>query len=195
MTTKRDIRLSPAQLAIKLATREALCAGGGQELIAGEIGCAQSRLSDYASPNTADFIPADKIILVEALSAGSPGHPHITAALARAQGGAFVSLDGGADSRRAGDPDPARDSFCDHLPRIAGESGDLIRKLADAVALKDDLSVTGQCALVLEVNQLLDVLMLLHGDLTGFAPGQVAVRQFRMPFAENIGEAIRADSS
>ena len=174
MTTPRDIQLSPQQLAIKMATRAALIAAGGQEFVAGEIGCAQSRLSDYASPNTADFIPADKIVTVEALSAGKPGHPHITAALARAQGGAFVPL----ASSAAGAEQAA--AMAVHLPSVAGESADLIRALAQAVARRGEIPPPVRTAISTELDQLLDVLMRLYADLNDLPKAVTLSRQYLM---------------
>lgn len=84
MTTDRSVTLSPEELALKLATREAVTAAGGQEFVGREVERAQSRISDYGSDHTADFMPVDIVRKVEALGAGKPGHPHITRALARA---------------------------------------------------------------------------------------------------------------
>lgn len=125
------VRLSPQSLAIKLATREAVRAAGGQEFVAAETRRSQSRISDYCSPNKECLMPADLVARVEALGAGSPGHPHITRALARAQGGAFV-------------PSPA--SVLLELPNlgawlaeIAGESSDVMRAVASE-ALTEDIA-------------------------------------------------------
>lgn len=83
------VQLSPAELALKLACREAVEAAGGQVLVAGETGRCQSRISDYCNPNRGEFMPADVIRRVEALGRGRPGWPHVTRALARAQDGHF----------------------------------------------------------------------------------------------------------
>lgn len=117
-----SVRLTPQQLALKLATRDAVRAGGGQEFVAGETGRAQSRISDYCSPNKECFIPADLIAKLEALGAGSPGHPQITRALARAQGGGFMS---GPDALTIDLP-----NLTDWLAEIVGESGDVLRALS-----------------------------------------------------------------
>lgn len=124
MGADRTVRLSPADLALKLACEEAVRAAGGQEFVAREAGYAQSRVSDWCSPNTTAFMPLHVARQVEALGAGAPGHPHITRALARAQG-AGVS-----------DPAPAADPLhlCQWLARVGGESGDLLRALADGAA-------------------------------------------------------------
>lgn len=126
MSTDRTQRLSPSELALKLACREMVKAAGGQEFVAHETGRTQSRISDYLSPNTRDFMPCDLVRKVEALSAGAPGHPHVTRALARAQGGAFVALaDGAAVAVLVGAPQLGQ-----LLAAVAGESSDVIALLA-----------------------------------------------------------------
>jgi len=124
MSTDRTHRLAPSELALKLACREAVRAAGGQEFVALELGCAQSRISDYCSPNTRDFMPADKIARVEALGAGTPGHPHVTRALARAQDGCFVPL------ARAGVVGFALPQLGQLLAELADESGDVMQAMA-----------------------------------------------------------------
>lgn len=187
MTTARDIQLSPSQLALKLATREAFKAAGGQDFVASELGCAQSRLSDYGSPNTLDFISIDKVLVVEALGAGKPGHPHITRALARASGGEFLgraAIDGEVEALDV------------HLPRFASEAGDLIRSLAQGVALKSKLTRSQLAALNQQVVETLDAVLALYGDLNGCAPGEEVSRQIEMPLAAAAIIPIRrADSS
>lgn len=183
MSTPRDITLSPSQLALKLATREAFKAAGGQDFVASELGCAQSRLSDYGSANTGDFISIDKVLVVEALGAGKPGHPHITRALARASGGEFLD--------RASD-DGVAESIDVHLPRIAGESGDLLRTLATACAMKDCYSQARRAALTNDIEQLLDAVLALYGDLHGAGPGEAVSRQIEMPLAPAAVIPIRA---
>jgi hypothetical protein len=122
MSTPRDIRLSPEDLALKLAFHEAVLAAGGQKFVERETGKAQSRISDYGSPNTADFAPVDVIRKVEALGAGAPGHPHVTRALARASG-AVLS---GALPIAAGLED-----LGDHLAAVTRETADLTAALAE----------------------------------------------------------------
>lgn len=167
MSTDRTVRLSPRQLAIKAATREAVHAAGGQVFVAHETGRTQSRISDYCSAHTADFMPADVIAAVEALSAGAPGHPHVTRALARAQGA--LVLDGPLPA------DPATGSGASiscWLAHVAGESADVIRVLASggvypgaAAALADGLGAQQRAVLARELDQLIDVLAGLNAVL------------------------------
>lgn len=168
MSTDRTQRLSPSELALKLACREAVKAAGGQDFVAGEVGRCQSRISDWVSPNTCEFMPVDVIAKVEALGAGSPGHPHITRALARAQGLVMI------------DPDQAAPvSVVRALGDVASESGDVIRLLATAI----DGGLTSFEAMVTphrrremlsEIDQLIDL-------LTGIAA--------------RVGETVSPDSS
>ena len=127
MSTDRTQRLSPAELALKLACREAVKAAGGQDFVASETGRTQSRISDYGSPNTRDFMPVDLVRKVEALAAGAPGHPHLTRALARAQGGAFVAVNDGQVGVSFAVP-----RLGELLALVAGETSDVIGLLAAA---------------------------------------------------------------
>lgn len=121
MSSPRDIRLSPDDLALKLAFREAVAAAGGQEKVEGVTGKTQSRISDYGSPNTADFAPIDVVRKVEALGFGAPGHPHVSRALARAGGAALsTALPFGRGLHDLGD----------HLAAVARETADLTQALA-----------------------------------------------------------------
>jgi hypothetical protein len=172
MSTDRSVTLNPQQLAIKAATRAAVLAAGGEKFVGAEIGRSQSRVSDYCSPNTADFIPADKITEVEALGAGSPGSPHITRALCRAQGGAFTPfVDAAADETQ---------SVAVHLPSIAGQSADLIRILAATAALRGEIAPPLRVAISTELDQLLDVLMRLYADLNDMPETVQLSRQYLM---------------
>lgn len=160
MTTRRDgIRLSPQQLALKAAFAEAVRAAGGQVFVGGEVGRAQSRISDWQSPNATVFAPLDVVVMVEALGAGSPGHPHVTRALARAAGGAFVAGEAGVRL--------AAPLLGQWLGELAGESGDVIGllsrgRLAEPIAA---LTPRERGALANELNQLSDVLNRLEREL------------------------------
>lgn len=157
MSAVRDARLSPADLALKLATREAVKAAGGQEFAAQETGRTQSRISDWGNPNVPEFMPIDAVRKIEALGAGSPGHPHITAALARSAGVPLGDAIGGAEQA---------EGAAVHLSRLAVESSDVIRALAAQVARRGELSPSARAALLGEVAQLLEAAMQLHCDLT-----------------------------
>lgn len=127
MATDRTVRLTPDQLALKAATREAVKAAGGQDHVAREVGRAQSRISDYCSSNAAEFMPLDIIARVEELGAGSPGHPHITRALARRQGDMVLDCGDGGE----------RYPLAQLLAEVAGESSDVIRILAEGAGSSD----------------------------------------------------------
>ena len=147
MSTQRDIRLSPQQLAFKLACRQAVQAAGGQVFVAGEVGRAQSRISDWVSENTAEFMPLDIVAQVEALGAGSPGHPHVTRALARAAG---ERVRGGAALT------PGLDDLGDHLAALAREHADLLQVLAceDLERCCSDLSTSARATIAREAGEL-----------------------------------------
>jgi len=108
MSGPRDLVLAPEYQGLKRASAALVRAAGGQEAAAAEVGKARSRLSDYGSVNTADFMPIDVVLGLEAVTHGLPGYPLVTACLARASGHVLVAL-----------PD---------VGRIAG--GDLTRAIA-----------------------------------------------------------------
>lgn len=157
MSERASLRLTPGELAIKMATRDAVRAAGGQEFVAGEVGRAQSRISEWCSETHPDFMPAHIVAKVEALGAGSPGHPHITHALARAAGG-HVRMGEAVDDEIL--------SLAEHLPRIATESSDVIRLLAECFQPGRSLSPRQLKALLREVDQLVNAAMELRDDLT-----------------------------
>lgn len=67
---------------LKAATRLVLRDCGGLDAAAASSRVGRSQFSDYANPNSDKFIPVDVAIDIEAIG----GIPHVTAALARAQG-------------------------------------------------------------------------------------------------------------
>lgn len=153
--------LTPQQLAFKLATRQAVKAAGGQDFVAREVGRTQSRISDYCSPEKPDFMPLDIVEQVEALGAGSPGHPHITRALDRAQGGAL----GGRAARHG---DAGRD-LGKWLAALASESSDVMGELAEAdlASCCAGLSRNQRAELTRELDQLADVVARFRQALDG----------------------------
>lgn len=167
MSTDRTVRLSPQQLALKLATRDAVKAAGGQEFVAHECSRAQSRISDYCSPNTHDFMPVDLVAKVESLGAGAPGHPHVTRALVRAQGAEFVSCAGQQPGTGKG-VELAR-----LLADFAGESSDVVRVLASgtlmpgqAAARIHDMTPSARKVLEREIDEVIDVLAGIGAELS-----------------------------
>ncbi|AKM09857.1 hypothetical protein [Croceicoccus naphthovorans] len=150
MTTDRTVRLSPEEKALKLATADAVRAAGGQVFVGEEVGRTQSVISDYGSTSTRSFMPLDIVRKVEALSAGAPGAPHITRALARAQG---LSLDCHAD--------PRSDDFDlgDWMARLAAESADVMAQMAghNLSATCAAMSDNARADMCRELDQLEDV--------------------------------------
>lgn len=154
MTTARDIRLSASQRAIKLAVADATSDAGGQVFVSRELGCAQSRLSDYSSVNTADFMTLDKALRLDQLA----GAPVIVSALCRLSGGSFVP-----DETADGDAQPLE--F--HLSEVAGEMADVVRKLAVRIGHRREMSPTARDELLRETNQAIDALTAMRCDVLG----------------------------
>jgi hypothetical protein len=150
MSTERTIRLTPQLLALKLATREAVEAAGGQAFVAKEVDRTQSRISDYCSENTAEFMALNLVERVEALGAGAVGHPHITRALARARS----VLVGG---RRAGST-VGMDDLGDWLAAVAQDNAELAGALAGEDLSKgcDALSTEARKRIGREARELID---------------------------------------
>jgi len=164
MPTARTVRLAPDVLALKVATREAVRAAGGQEFVGSEVGRSQSQMSDYCSPNVSAFMPIDIVAKVEALGAGSPGHPHITRALARHQGD--LVLDCGDDCERF--------PLTQLLAEVAGESSDVIRVLAESAGVEgaavrtiEAMLPAQKAELAREMDGLLKVLTSINQQLRG----------------------------
>ena len=162
MSTQRTVRLTPAQLALKLATAEGVRAAGGQVFVGRECGRSQGRISDYCSTSIAEFAPLDVAATIDTLGAGSPGHPHITRALARAQG-AVLELVPDAPA------EAAEPSFGERLARISREVGDLNEAIVRqnlALACSEG-SPAGAVAIVRECVQLRAQLDALEAGVLG----------------------------
>lgn len=172
MSTARNARLTPRQLALKHACAEAVHAAGGQVFVGGEVDRTQSRISDYCSPATTEFMPLDIVAKIEALGAGSPGHPHVTRALARAAG---VSLS-------ASHPAPsAMEDLGDWMAAIAREHADLFGVLAgqDLRAACDTLSPNARASIGREADQLIDQLQQLRRAVDGHGDSIVPINDRR----------------
>jgi len=83
VTVERNITLPPEQQEIKEACRALVKAYGGQDAAATRLGTRQQRISDCCSTSTDAFLRIDEIAVLEAETVGYPGHPHVTAVLAR----------------------------------------------------------------------------------------------------------------
>lgn len=83
MSVERNITLPPEQQEIKEACRALVKAYGGQDAAAKRLGTRQQRISDCCSTSTDAFLRVDEIAILEAETVGYPGHPHVTAVLAR----------------------------------------------------------------------------------------------------------------
>lgn len=164
MATPRTVRLTPDQLALKAATRAAVKAAGGQDFVANEVGRAQSRISDYCSSTVAEFMPLEIVARVEELGAGSPGHPHITRALARRQGDMVLDCTDGGECY----------PLARLLAEVAGESSDVIRVLAEGAGSPDaaarsieGMSPQQKAELARELDGLMQVLSSINHQIGG----------------------------
>jgi hypothetical protein len=165
MAGGRDIQHEPADLALKLATKDAMRAAGGQEFLSETLGKSQSRFSDYGSSTTADFMPVNDIRKVQALGAGKPGWPHITTALAREDGFELFKVPEAA---------PVAGDWLNHISALSAESSEITTKICSALA--DDQQVCAndirKFALIGDAEQLLSIAVQLLAGLRAVAEGE-----------------------
>ena len=152
--------LPPALQALKVATRAALHAAGGGSAAAQHVSVGQQKLSDYCNPNLSDrFARADVIAQIEALTHGTPGHPHITRALALHAGYGLVPLAHAHDDAKG---------WPEHIAALAKESGEIVASLVIAAA---DGKVTAteirKSHLVREADEAIAALVGLRAALIG----------------------------
>lgn len=159
MTVSREEQLTAQELALKIATTEAVRAAGGQEFVATEVGRTQSRISDYCSRSTKHFVPIDIAIVIDALGTGKPGHPHIASAMVRALG-STVS---------APAPDSDNVHLHDWLADLSGESADVIKALVagavqpgQAIPSIRQMSSNAKATVLRELDQLADLIAALR---------------------------------
>lgn len=112
--------LTASKQALKAATRQLVQAAGGQEAAATYTRFVRHQaFSDFgnAGPDhAAKFAPIDAVADLEAVTHGTPGHPVVTRALARAAGFALVPL----PAARTAELD-----FAAHLQAIIRETADV----------------------------------------------------------------------
>jgi hypothetical protein len=125
MGSRGEQALEPADLALKLATKDAIRGAGGQEFLSESLGRAQSRFSDYGSPNKPDFMPIDLVRKVQALGAGKPGWPHITHALARADG---------FDLYKLPETGASKGDWLKHVGALSTEAAEITSKICASLA-------------------------------------------------------------
>lgn len=152
MSGARDLRHSPATLALKVASKALVSAVGGGEDAGAAVGARQQRMSDCGNANTADFLRLDEIAALEDVSLGSPNAMTVTRALAHRQNAVVVmlpvSLPSGSDlltlmarkAQTSGDLTAAICAACDGevSPREAREIAvELDELIETAVAMRE----------------------------------------------------------
>jgi hypothetical protein len=125
VSARTDVVLPPLMQRAKAAYRKSVAACGGQDGTAATTGKSQGRISLYGSPNSDVFPTLDAIVEQEAVSHGTPGHPHVTRFLAREAGYELFKL-------------PSAEAMAtiwgQHLAGIAKEGGEVMTRLALALA-------------------------------------------------------------
>ena len=158
----RTVQHPPRLQALKAATKALVSAFGGQVAAGERLGRRHQHYSDVGLPNTSHFISIEDVIDLESETHGMAGHPHVTRALARAQGFALVRADAG---------DQAPEDWHSHIAGLAKMAGGLISDISQSLA--DDGNIcTGDVAqrdMLAESAQLLDVSAALHAALRAVA--------------------------
>jgi hypothetical protein len=125
MSGPRTLALPPEDQQIKKASADLVRAYGGQLAAAEMLGTRQQRLSDCGHRNTADYLRVDEVARLEDVTHGTPGHPHVTRALARRQGyGLF----------RVANAAPCGTDLLKLLADQARENGDIASAVLAAIA-------------------------------------------------------------
>lgn len=121
--------MTPEKLALKRATQETIRGVGGLEAAAGFCRVGKSVLSDAQSVNRADcFAAIDVVADLEPLARGREGWPHITRALAAAQGFALVKLPEAL---------PAKRELLNLVARQSSEASRITQAICEALADDD----------------------------------------------------------
>jgi hypothetical protein len=164
MSEPRDLQLSPDQLDLKLATREAVGLAGGQSDLAHRIDLAQSRISDGCSKNTRHFLSVEQAARIEDRIVGVPP---ITRAMARRQGYALFRLP---------DPDRAETVWSRHCAEIAKEANEVVTAVCDDLADDNEVDPVRARRTIVEVDEAIDALVRLRGALDARAADAPAAR-------------------
>lgn len=107
MSVARNITLPVDLQELKTECAALVRAFGGQVAAAERLGTRQQRISDCCSRHTDAFLRIDEIAILEAETIGYPGHPQVTALLARRIGADLVTT-----------------------PRVTATGGDLLKLFA-----------------------------------------------------------------
>jgi hypothetical protein len=156
VSDQRTITLAPHLQSAKVAFGDLVDAFGGQVAVAAETGRSQSRISDYAHRNRADFPPLDVIDALEARTVGVAGHPHVTAWLAKRRGYELVKL-----------PDPSAPAMplTALLSELAKASGQLSAGILSDISSDNDISAPDAWRRLKDAGELVRVAVELEARL------------------------------
>lgn len=124
MSHRHDLRHEKPELALKDASRRLIGACGGGDGAGETLGRRQQHMSDCGNRFTDRFLRVDEAARLEDVSAGHPGWPHVTRAMAKRQGFVLAPIDAGAT-----DPDGLLMS----LSELTAELGDVAQALTGAL--------------------------------------------------------------
>lgn len=151
------VSLPPEQQVLKGATRALVRAFGGQEAAAVHLGRAQSRLSDWSSVNQPAFAPIDVVMALEGVTAGTPGWPHVTRAMAAATGHVLVRLP---------EAMPAEADVFGWVANLAKEAGEVQAELGRALADNRKVDAAEVPAIRAQIADLQALLAAMEAGLT-----------------------------
>jgi hypothetical protein len=152
----RTLIVPPELQAGKAAAKALIRAFGGQIAAAAELGKSQSRMCDYGSPHTGDFMPISDVLTLEGRTHGQPGHPHVTRWLARQAGYGLVRLP---------DPDAPETVWSALIARLAREYGELAGGVLDDLSSGNDVAPAEARRRLADAADLVRVAVELEGAL------------------------------
>ncbi|MAW99770.1 MAG: hypothetical protein CMN72_09560 [Sphingomonas sp.] len=124
MSGANEVVLSPDRQDLKIASRALVRSYGGQHAAAELLPRRHQHYSDCGNPNTEAFLTIDEVAQLEDRTAGLPGYPVVTRAMAKRQGFILIPMpqadEGGAVEAL--------------VMELAAEFGDVAQAVREAVA-------------------------------------------------------------
>tara|TARA_B100000678_G_scaffold276788_1_gene269948 strand:+ start:255 stop:740 length:486 start_codon:yes stop_codon:yes gene_type:complete len=123
MSGQQTPALSPDRQDLKVASRALVRSYGGQEAAAALLPRRHQHYSNCGNPHTEDFLTIDEVAQLEDRTAGLPGYPAVTRALAKRQGFILIPM-----------PQASEGGAVEALVmELASEFGDVAQAVRDAL--------------------------------------------------------------
>jgi hypothetical protein len=151
MSARHDLTLTPDEQALKADAKALVRAAGGVEVAADYTGRSKTQLSSYCNPHTADFMPIDAVVKLEAVTHGAAGHPIVTRANARRAGYALV---------KQPEAPACAAELTAMLGSICKEHGDVVQRVC--ALLQTGVTPEAVAALLPDIDEAMEVLAQLR---------------------------------